>query len=292
MSTAACLGRHIHEMTAAKTFRLAAVAALTNANQLCAEARLLAENEHNSRAAALAVIGLEEFAKAVACTVAAIFPEKSSDLGNRLNAHNVKQWIYQTFEGIQIQVQDWLNVVPYESGAGSPIEPETILLETFRTLSKSRWGSVVPTKNSADSAAKQDQKYLNDPRMHARPTEIMTTPFIKNVAFYVDVKKGEVLLPNRVDRYANYEIHGLTWSLEHSSPLKQILSDDHKWEAFADAVRRTPGAGLSIEAEVLTPKKTAIKQLRRLPETATWDQIKKEIERGAQEATEERKLTS
>lgn len=279
---------HIPEMISAKTFRRAAAAALTNANELCAEAKLLAENEHSSRAAALAVIGLEEFAKAVACTVAAIFPEQSSDLWNRLNAHNVKQWIYQTFEGIE----DQINVVSDESGVHSSLEPEAVLLETFRTLSKSEWGSVIPTKKSANAAARKAQDSLNDPRMHARLPEIMTTPFIKNVAFYVDVEKGEILQPSRVDRYANYEIHGLTWSLEHSSPLKQILSDDHKWVAFAEAVRRTPGAGLSIEAEVLTPQKTAIKQLRRLPETATWDQIEKEIERGAQEATEERKLTS
>jgi hypothetical protein len=40
------------------------------------------------------------------------------------------------------------------------------------------------------------------------------------------------------------------------------------------------------------PKKTAIKMLQRLPETATWDQIKKEIEKGVQDATDERKMTS
>jgi hypothetical protein len=35
---------------------------------------------------------------------------------------------------------------------------------------------------------------------------------------------------------------------------------------------------------MLTPKETAIKTLQRLHETATWDQIKKEIEKGAQGA--------
>jgi hypothetical protein len=37
----------------------------------------------------------------------------------------------------------------------------------------------------------------------------ITTPFIKNAAFYVDVKKGNIPVPTRVNRYANYEIQGL-----------------------------------------------------------------------------------
>lgn len=279
-------------MKSPKTFRMAAMAALTNAIELRVEAELLAENGHNSRAAALAVIGLEEFAKAVACTLAAIFPEQSSDLWNRLKDHNVKQWIAQTFEGLECELQYWIDGISWGSGVNSSPEPEAVLLETFRTLSKSRWGSIVPTKTSANAAAKKDQKFLNDPRMHARPTEIMATQFLKNAAFYVDVEEGEVLLPTRVDRYANYEIRGLACSLEHRPLLKQILSDDHKWEAFAGAVRRTPGGGLSIEEEALTPKKRAIKELQRLPETATWDQIKKKIERAVQSAAEERRMTS
>ena len=261
-------------MTSPKTFRMTAVAALTNASELCAEAELLGENGHNSRAAALAVIGLEEFSKTVACTLAGIFPEQSDAVWNRLNDHNVKQWIYQTFAGLEDQI--------CESDVYSSLEPKAVLLETFRALSKSEWGNVVPTKKSANAAAKNDQESLNDPRMHARPTEIMTAPFIKNAALYVDVEKGELLLPSRIDRrHANYEIRGLAWSLEHSPLLRQILSDDHQWEAFAGAVRGTPGAGLSIEEEVLTPKKSAMKELRRLPETATWDQIKKEMERAS-----------
>lgn len=95
---------------------MVAAAALTNANELSAEAKLLAENGHNSRAAALAVIGLEEFAKAVACTVAAIFPEQSNDLWSRLSDHNVKQWIAEIFEG----VEDLMDVVSGESASILP----------------------------------------------------------------------------------------------------------------------------------------------------------------------------
>jgi hypothetical protein len=49
-----------------------------------------------SRAAALAVIGLEEFAKAVAYAVVAIFPEKSQGIRTRLLKHEIKHWIADT----------------------------------------------------------------------------------------------------------------------------------------------------------------------------------------------------
>ena len=112
----------IREMISAKTFRMAAVAALTNANELCAEAKLLAENEHNSRAAALAVIGLEEFAKAVAYALAAIYPEQSSEIRQRLLNHDVKHWIADTFEGAQIVTEEWPLILFQETGSWPPPE--------------------------------------------------------------------------------------------------------------------------------------------------------------------------
>ncbi len=265
-------------MTSAKTFRMADVAALTNANELCAEANLLAENEHASRAAGLAVIGLEEFAKAVACTVAAIFPEQSHDLWNRLNDHNVKQWIVQTFDGVESEVQYGIDGISWESGVYSQLETEEVLLEIFRTLSKSDWGSFIPTKKAAKYAAKKDQESLNDPKIHALPTDYITTAFIKNAALYVDLsEKGEVLSPNRIDGNTQAEIGGLAWSLRRSDPLIGILSNEEKWKWFAKNVRQTPGAHLSIGKDVLTPQKRALRIIKKLPETATWDQIQKKI---------------
>lgn len=279
-------------MTSAKTFRMVAAAALMNANELCAEAKLLAENEHNSRAAALAVIGLEEYAKAVACTVAAIFPGQSNDLWNRLNDHNVKQWIVQTFDGVESEVEDGIDGISWESGVYSPLKTESILLEIFRTLSKSSWGSFIPTKNSANSAARKDQKFLNDPNMHARPTECITTPFIKNAALYVDLsEKGEVLSPNRIDGNTQAEIGGLAWSLRRSDPLIGILSNEEKWKWFAKHIRQTPGAHLSIGKDVLTPQKRALRIIKKLPETATWDQIQKKIESAVKADDEHREIS-
>jgi AbiV family abortive infection protein len=85
-------------MITSEIFRMAAGAALANADELCTEAQLLAEHQHNSRAAALAVIGLEEFAKAVAYVLAAIFHEQSDRIRQRLLNHDVKHWIADTFD--------------------------------------------------------------------------------------------------------------------------------------------------------------------------------------------------
>jgi AbiV family abortive infection protein len=278
-------------MTSAKTFRRAAAAALMNANELCAEAELLAENGHKSRAAALAVIGLEEFAKAVACTVAAIFPEQSKDLWNRLNDHNVKQWIIQTFDGVESEVENGIDGISWGSGVHCAPEADAILLEIFRTLSKSDWGSFIPTKKAAKSAAKKDQETLNDPKIHALPTDYITTAFIKNAALYVDLsEKGEVLSPNRIDGNTQAEIGGLAWSLRRSDSLIGIFSNEEKWKWFAKHIRQTPGAHLSIGKDVLTPQKRALRIIKKLPETATWNQIQKKIEAAVKADDEHREI--
>ena len=266
-------------MTSPKTFRMTAVAALTNASELCAEAELLGENGHNSRAAALAVIGLEEFAKAVACTLAGIFPEQSDALWNRLNDHNVKQWIVQTFDGVECEVQVGIDGIRWESEGYSPLAAEAVLLEIFRTLSKSTWGSFIPTRKAAKFAAKNDQEWLNDPQIHALPTDYITTAFIKNAALYVDLsEESAVLVPSRVDRYTKAEIGGLAWSLRRNDTLIDILSNEEKWEWFAKHILQTSGAHLSIEKDVLTPKKVALRIIGELPKDATWDQIQRKIE--------------
>jgi AbiV family abortive infection protein len=153
---------------------MAAAAALTNASELCAEAELLAKNGHNSRAAVLAVIGLEEFAVSVAYTAAAIFPGQSSGLRDRLNDHNVKHWIAAAFDGPEIVTSD-----------------KESLRNTFRELLKSRWGSFVLTKVLAKEATKKSQELLNDPQLHVLTTELITTPLIKNAALYMDIEEGK-----------------------------------------------------------------------------------------------------
>lgn len=258
-------------MTSAKTFRMAAAAALTNANELCAEAKLLAENGHNSRAAGLAVIGLEEFAKAVVFALAGIFPEQSSEMRQRLLNHDVKHWIADTFEGAQIVTDEWPLILFQETGSWPPAEE--VLRNIFVELSKREWVSLVPLQAEAEAHRK---------KMKSENKEFVQTPYLKNAAFYVDIySDGEVLLPTRVDRFAVSEIQGLAWSLRKSHPLLEILSDEEKWTKFAEGVRQSPGVRLGLNQNrdkvVAATKKQALQLIKSLPEKATWDDILHEI---------------
>jgi hypothetical protein len=78
-------------------------------------------------------------------------------------------------------------------------------------LSKSEWGSFVPTSALAAAEATDLQKVMDRVigKVKVQKRASITTPFIKNAAFYVDVKKGNIPVPTRVNRYANYEIQGL-----------------------------------------------------------------------------------
>jgi hypothetical protein len=203
----------------------------------------------------------------------------------------VKQWIIQTFDGVESEVEDGIDGISWGSGVHCAPEADAILLEIFRTLSKSDWGSFIPTKKAAKSAAKKDQETLNDPKIHALPTDYITTAFIKNAALYVDLsEKGEVLSPNRIDGNTQAEIGGLAWSLRRSDPLIGILSNEEKWKWFAKHIRQTPGAHLIIGKDVLTPQKRALRIIKKLPETATWNQIQKKIEAAVKADDEHREI--
>lgn len=214
-------------MPSSKTFREAAVAALTNAHELYAEAKLLAENDHTSRAAALAVVGLEEFAKSVVYTLAAIFPEQSDGIRKRLIRHDVKHWMANVFEGAQIVTDEGPLIVFQETGIWP--SSQQVLTDIFVELSENGLSGVVPNDKQAKEH-RENSKFEND--------QYIATPFIKDAAFYVDISPtGDVLSPGRVERFANAEIGGLEWYLDHSSILREVLSDDPVWERFSYGVR-------------------------------------------------------
>ncbi len=214
-------------MPSSKTFREAAVAALANADELYAEAKVFAENNHSSRAAALAVIGVEEFAKSVAYTLSAIFPEQSDGIRSRLIRHDVKHWVANKFEGAQIVTDDLPLIVSQATGMW-PSSRE-VLADIFVELSRNGLSEVVP-----DAQQAKEHRKKNEPE----DGEYITTPFVKDAAFYVAIlSSGEVLSPNRVERFANAEIGGLEWYLDDSRALQEVLQDDQIWGRFSDGVR-------------------------------------------------------
>ncbi len=268
-------------MISAKTARQAAEAAFINANDLCSEAQLLAEHAHTARAAALAVIGLEEFAKGVAYTLAAIYPKQGNEIREGLRDHVVKHWIAETYEGVETEVEGWVDGISWEMGV--PPQIEEVLLVSFRRRATSE---IVPAKSLARDAAKKDQKFLNDPEIHVEKRERISTTFVKDAALYVDIAGEELLLPNRVSQYANQEVQRLTWSLRRTGPLREILANDKKWGVFAEGVRQSAGTHIRIEEKVMSPKKKASEAIKQLPRAATWNDILSAITRAKEAAAD------
>jgi len=190
------------------------------------EAKLLADHGHMSRAAALAVIGLEEFAKAVAYAVAAIFPEKSQGIRDRLIKHDVKHWVANVFEGAQIVTDDWPLIAFQESGYWP--SAKEVLSEIFVALVRSGLDGLIPNRQKA-KAHRQMMKSEN--------RQFIPTPYVKDAAFCVDIENGEVLSPSRVNRFAASEIAGLSWYLKYARPLLDLLSDDGRWKNFTEEIR-------------------------------------------------------
>ncbi len=205
---------------------MAASASFANANELYEEAKLLADHGHMPRAAALAVIGLEEFAKAVAYAVASVFPEKSQRIRDRLTKHDVKHCVANAFEGAQIVTDDWPLIAFQESGFW-PRDKE-VLGEIFVELMREGLDGLIPNKRKAKAHREM---------MKSENRQYITTPYVKDAAFYVDIENGEVLLPSRVSRFAGSEIAGLSWYLNHGRPMQELLSDDDRWKNFAREVR-------------------------------------------------------
>jgi hypothetical protein len=115
-------------MQSEDALRAGAVACFTNAQELCEEANLLFEQARFPRSVALALIGVEEFAKAVIFTVAALLPQQRHHLPAKLNGHELKDHICGLADGL---------VCAYEEGwaiEGTP--PSARLGDLFKELAR------------------------------------------------------------------------------------------------------------------------------------------------------------
>jgi|CXWL01.1.fsa_nt_gi AbiV family abortive infection protein len=215
-------------MPSANTFREAALAALRNAQLLCDEAKLLAQADHVARAAALAVIGVEECAKTFGYTIAAIFPDESERGLERLNRHDVKQLILAEFEGIEIVTSEGAQILSQQTGfAVSWEERLTDIFSDFAAIFVS--DKFIPS-------VRQAQKHHE--MMKPKKEEALSTSYIKNAALYVGISPaGEILVPERVSKYVHREIGGLEWNLDKLCVLKEILPEDKRWDRFCARVR-------------------------------------------------------
>ena len=224
--------------------RAAAVACFTNAQELYEEAKLLFEQARSPRSAALALIGAEEFAKAVVFTVAALLPGQRHCLPSTLDGHELKHQICSLADVAQIMNSEgWAMADEY--GGTTPISR---LGDLFRVFAE--WGL-----DSVLDANRAKQYYRELRREHEEANHLwrhlqsdpekdirlsLREPDFKNAALYVDLDaSGKVMSPtNRVEEGdARVSILGLEYFLEEYAALPTVVGDDQHWRDFAERVR-------------------------------------------------------
>jgi len=224
--------------------RRAALASFENAGNLFEGATLLVKNGKAPAATALAIIGEEEFAKAVVYTIAAAIPEERRTLADRLGdlrEHNVKHILTGMADGAQIvNSESW--AVARQEGGQSPSFEER-LTDMFETLAK--WGinELITPRKKARAYYEEIRKHvgLGKPRKGPGLHLSVTDPSqLKEAALYVDVAPdGHLSTPDRVGDRAMSQILGLKYFLDQFCALPQVLVDDERWLQFADRLCRT-----------------------------------------------------
>lgn len=225
-----------------EVLREAAVACFANAQCLYAEANLLLEHGHGARAAALAIIGCEEFAKAVAHTLGALLPEQRDILARRLNElqkrHDVKHLITDMADAAQIENSEGWSVAADEAGYGP--SPEQRLTDMF--ISLARWGvsELVMTREDARKEYKTRDELLRSSRLAWEvddPPPVHPSP-LKEAALYVDLTQGgKIRTPKRVEDRGYPTILSLEYFLEEYRALPEVLETEAKWTIFCSHVR-------------------------------------------------------
>lgn len=186
-STGSILGR-MDEAKSAFVLRSLAAACFANAQSLYEDARLLYTENRVHGAYALAVIGLEEVAKAVLYTVAALRPSERGMLGPETRWHEVKHLVTAYAEHAQIVVADSWLVAEQESGMRVPQRAR--IEDLFNVLW--RWGV-------AGLLEEPQQAKAFYARLQQKFPDQLQKPELKNASLYVDLlPTGEVVTPERV----------------------------------------------------------------------------------------------
>ena len=232
-------------------FRRAALAAFENARSLHEEAVCLVENGYPARAVALAVIGLEELAKAIVYTMGALLPAERRMLMDRMRVlgdHKAKHLIALAAEVAQISTAD--AIAALRQATGEPVVGHDFLVILFRELVRQGVSKLVGNREQAVTFYRE----FSDTRP-SDPTLIHETQ-LKNAALYVDLTAaGEVLTPERTHSAAG-QVLGLRWFFAQYGWLPHALTDDLEWKRFAAAVRgylrypnpSAPAVGASFQA--------------------------------------------
>src|SRR5215510_2476761 len=186
-------------MQSEAALRAGAVACFANAQELYEEAKLLLVQARSPRSVVLALIGQEEFAKAVVYTVAALLPEQRHYLPPKLGGHELKHQICSLADGVQIQnTKRW----------GRKAEDGNIS-DWFRDLARLGLDYLLDDNGAQkfyrDLRREHEEESRRWRHLQADPEQDIhlgsREPDLKNAALYAELDpSGKVLSPsNRVD---------------------------------------------------------------------------------------------
>lgn len=223
------------------TLRAGAVACFINAQELYEEAKLLHEQAQSPRSVALALIGQEEFAKAVVFTVAALLPEQRHYLPPRLDGHELKHQICGLADAPQIMNAEGWNVYGGTTAMSR-------LGDLFAVLASMGLANILDAKGAKQFYKELRHEHEEQSRRWRHLQEDpeqdiylgLREPDLKNAALYVDLDaSGKVMAPsNRVEESdARVSILGLEYFLGEYAALPTVVGDDQHWCDFAERVR-------------------------------------------------------
>ena len=230
-------------MQSEDALRAAAAHCFTNAQTPYEDAKVLYDRDRYPRAAALAVIGAEEFGKAIVYTIAALLPDQRDLLPPRLDGHELKHRICSLAEAAEIVNEDYWDAIR---------RPDTALVrltDLFVPLAEQGLASCLDEMEARQhykELRKRDHEWQQQwKKFQPHPEKdwglAFREPDLKNAALYVDLDtNGKILVPtNRVDgQCAAMAVLGLEWFLGQYADLSSIVGEDPSWHDFADEVRR------------------------------------------------------
>jgi AbiV family abortive infection protein len=204
-------------------FRQLALESFTNCQALYNDAVLLAENQRGARAVALAIIGTEEFAKAMVYTVGALIPDKRQAILEAINKglriHDVKHLAARYAEAAQIAVEEGWTIAL--QGAGFWPDSASRLEDMLIQLGRLEISEVVTSRKEASKFFKE----LGSPSR------------LKEDALYVGFVGGKIKTPGQVASQAQSEIASLKFYLDEYKVLPDMLTNQEAWNTFAQTVR-------------------------------------------------------
>ena len=198
-----------------QSLRTAAVECYRNATNLHRSAEILYRAHRLEHALALARIGIEEFAKLVVYTVAALCPGDRDRVRGKIGGHHTKSWVFSQVRDCMMKLRQ--------------TERGFTLVECFTDLAKLGLSGLLLT----DREAREQYVQRNEGRLN--PAEL------KDDALYVDLTvDGTLRVPRAVGRlgfFAELYVALLSNHLRQFAELPDWLTNDHDWNAFANGVR-------------------------------------------------------